>query len=578
MANLTHWMRSFSIRMRMHGAIAVVISLFALVGTIGLLGGRHMAELNSDFMHHSIKEIRNVSDARFVLGALRRYEKDLVINAENEAAVREARDAWTGALKQSRVAFEHMLEGEEDEDNPMARAALQALTDYEAATIKVVQQIQAGAYDNRSAADKMLQPAKAQAHIAEEKLASIDKVVAAEAEATRAEFEASMQQTMWLFVATLGGVVLLVIPLTLLNSTSILAPMHRARSVDMAIAEGDLTQDVPTDGADEAADLLRALAHMQASLGRLVGEVREASGSIHHAANEVAVGNSDLSGRTEQAAGSLQQTASSIQQLTQSVRQSEDAASQANQLAASARSVAQRGGQVVSQVVSTMDEINTASKRIADIIGTIDGIAFQTNILALNAAVEAARAGEQGRGFAVVASEVRSLAQRSAAAAREIKVLIGSSVDKVETGARLVQDAGSTMGEIVDSVQRVTDVIAEITAAASEQSQGIGEVNGAIGNIDQMTQQNAALVEESAAAAASLKEQAQRLTQVVGTFQLGDARAANLAPPASRPAATKPNPPAARAATPAPQLVRPAETAARPAPTTHAADAEWESF
>jgi methyl-accepting chemotaxis protein len=522
------------------------------------------------------------------MGALRRYENELVINVDNEAAAREARDGWIAALKHSRDAFEKMLEGEEDEDNAMARAALQALSDYEAAATRVVQQIQSGAYDSRSAASNLLKPAKAHVLTAEQKLEAIEKVVAAEAEATRDEFEASMRNTMWLFLATLGGVVLLVIPLTLLNSRSILAPMHRARAVAMAIAEGDLTQEVPTDGADEAADLLRSLAHMQAALSRLVGEVREASGSIHHAANEVAVGNSDLSGRTEQAAGSLQQTASSIQQLTQSVRQSEDAASQANQLAASARSVAQRGGDVVSQVVSTMNEINTSSKRIADIIGTIDGIAFQTNILALNAAVEAARAGEQGRGFAVVASEVRSLAQRSAEAAREIKVLIGTSVDKVETGARLVQDAGSTMGEIVASVQRVTDVIGEITAAADEQSQGIAQVNGAVASLDQMTQQNAALVEESAAAAESLKDQAQRLTASMQVFRLsghgGEGGAAVLAPPVVSPvmrtaAVSKP------VARPAP-TTRPAEAAqaaitqARETsrPVSPPSNDDWESF
>jgi methyl-accepting chemotaxis protein len=209
-----------------------------------------------------------------------------------------------------------------------------------------------------------------------------------------------------------------------------------------------------------------------------------------------------------------------MEQLTGTVKQSADAAHTANQLAASAASVAQRGGSVVAQVVSTMDEINASSKKIADIIGTIDGIAFQTNILALNAAVEAARAGEQGRGFAVVAGEVRSLAQRSAAAAKEIKTLIGASVDRVESGSRLVADAGSTMGEIVASVQRVTDIISEISAAASEQSQGIGQVNAAVTQLDQMTQQNAALVEQSAAAAESLREQAERLAGTVATFQL----------------------------------------------------------
>src|SRR5207249_10337976 len=240
---------------------------------------------------------------------------------------------------------------------------------------------------------------------------------------------------------------------------------------------------------------------------------------ISTASTEIAHGNADLSARTEQTASNLQQTASSMAQLTGTVRQSADAASQANQLASSASAVAQRGGEVVTQVVSTMDEITASSKKIADIIGVIDGIAFQTNILAWKAAVEAARAGEQGRGLAVVAGEVRSLAQRSAEAAKEIKALIGTSVDKVETGSKLVQDAGTTMNEIA-SVQRVSDIIGEITAASSEQSSGIGQVNTAVTQLDQMTQQNAALVEQSAAAAESLKEQARKLSGVVSTFRL----------------------------------------------------------
>ena len=256
------------------------------------------------------------------------------------------------------------------------------------------------------------------------------------------------------------------------------------------------------------------------SIERSISQVRASADSINTASIEIATGNQDLSTRTEQTASNLQQAASSMVQLTGTVKQSADSARQANQLASSAAEVAQRGGSVVAQVVSTMDEINTSSKKIADIIGVIDSIAFQTNILALNAAVEAARAGEQGRGFAVVASEVRSLAGRSAEAAREIKGLIGASVEKVDAGSRLVADAGQTMTEIVSSVQRVTDIIGEITAASSEQSDGIGQVNQAVSQLDQMTQQNAALVEQSAAAAESLREQAASLARVVGTFQL----------------------------------------------------------
>ncbi len=288
-----------------------------------------------------------------------------------------------------------------------------------------------------------------------------------------------------------------------------------------SVAAGDLATPVGSAGRDEAGRLLQAIGAMQQALADVVGRVRANAQSVATASTQIAQGNQDLSSRTEQTASNLQQTASSMEQLTGTVKQSADSARQANQLAASAAEVAQRGGSVVSQVVSTMDEINASSKKISDIIGVIDGIAFQTNILALNAAVEAARAGEQGRGFAVVASEVRSLAQRSAEAAREIKGLIGASVDKVETGSRLVSDAGSTMNEIVASVQRVSDIIGEITAAAAEQSDGIGQVNTAVTQLDQMTQQNAALVEESAAAAESLREQAQRLEQTISAFRLG---------------------------------------------------------
>ncbi len=304
----------------------------------------------------------------------------------------------------------------------------------------------------------------------------------------------------------------------------LVSEIGKAVAVSEAVAAGQLTAIQPSASRDEVGDLLNALGRMVDQLRSSMQSVRNATDHISTASQEIASGNTDLSQRTEQAAGSLQQTASSVEQLTGTVQQTADSARSAHQLASSASQVAQRGGEVVSQVVATMNEINTSSRRIADIIGTIDGIAFQTNILALNAAVEAARAGEQGRGFAVVASEVRNLAQRSAEAAREIKSLIGASVDRVETGTRLVADAGSTMVEIVASVQRVSDIIGEISAAAAEQSSGIGQVNHAVSDLDHMTQQNAALVEQSAAAAESLREQASTLTAVLGRFELGLAR------------------------------------------------------
>ena len=301
---------------------------------------------------------------------------------------------------------------------------------------------------------------------------------------------------------------------------SIVGPLGRANAFAAKIAQGDLSVRIDVDRSDEFGELLRSLLAMSQSLGRTVLQVRQSTDSIATASAEIAVGNNDLSHRTEQTSSDLQQTASAMAQLTHTVRQSVDSAQQASQLAANASVVAERGGTVVNEVVVTMQDINHSSKKIADIIGVIDGIAFQTNILALNAAVEAARAGEQGRGFAVVASEVRNLAQRSAQAAKEIKSLIDASVDKVESGARLVADAGATMTDIVQSVRRVTEMISEITTAASAQSAGIADVNQAVGNLDQMTQQNAALVEESAAAAQSLREQAAYLAEVVGTFKV----------------------------------------------------------
>ncbi|MFT7723324.1 MAG: methyl-accepting chemotaxis protein [Roseateles sp.] len=292
-----------------------------------------------------------------------------------------------------------------------------------------------------------------------------------------------------------------------------------ARDVMRQMADGDLSQDIRVaPGAEQS--LLAAVRDMSRGLSAIVANVRTGTDSMTVASREIAAGNQDLSERTEKQAGSLEQTAGNMQGLTDTVRQSADAAAQANQLAGSAAAVARKGGEVVGQVVATMDEINASSQKIADIIGVIDGIAFQTNILALNAAVEAARAGEQGRGFAVVAGEVRSLAGRSADAAREIKGLIGASVDRVASGSRLVQDAGATMTEIVASVQRVSDIISEITAASVEQSQGIGQVNQSVMQLDQMTQQNAALVEQAAAAASSLEQQAVNLQQAVATFKL----------------------------------------------------------
>ena len=319
-----------------------------------------------------------------------------------------------------------------------------------------------------------------------------------------------------------GAVLSVVIGLmfAVLSTRSITQPIQQAVKSAQAISEGDLSIPIEPHGKDETADMMRALVGMRDNLARMVGGVRSNAEGVSSASSEIAHGNNDLSARTEQQASALQETAASMEELSSTVRQNADSAAQANQLAMTASTVAVRGGEVVSKVVETMKGINDASHKIADIISVIDGIAFQTNILALNAAVEAARAGEQGRGFAVVASEVRALAGRSAEAAKEIKQLIGTSVERVEHGTALVDQAGSTMAEVVSAIRRVTDIVGEISAASGEQASGVAQVGHAVMQMDQATQQNAALVEEMAAAAGSLSSQARELVDVMAVFKL----------------------------------------------------------
>ena len=401
-----------------------------------------------------------------------------------------------------------------------------------------------------------------------------------ELEETATEVEARRSANTTGILVGLAVIVLAIFAGTAWLVRSIRDPLNQANELAARIAQGDLSENIKTTRTDEFGALLTSLGIMNDSLGGMVAQVRYSTDNIAVASAEIAMGNNDLAQRTEETSSNLQATASSMDHLTITVQQSADNARQAAALAASASDVAQRGGNVVSQVVSTMQEIDASSKKISDIISVIDGIAFQTNILALNAAVEAARAGEQGRGFAVVASEVRSLAGRSAEAAKEIKGLIGTSVEKVESGTKLVTEAGSTMQEIVQSVRRVTDVIGEITAAATEQSEGIAGVNRSISNLDQMTQQNAALVEESAAAAESLRDQADRMKQAVAVFKVAPGHggvALAAVPVRSAGPATKPFKGAERrgaddmGATARTAAAKPAAAATKPAPKPPAA-------
>ena len=496
------------------------------LGVAGLIGIRHAnASLNTVYQDRVVplKQIKQVSDA-YAINVVDTAHKvrDGAMNArQGLQAIAEAKrliqDNWSAYLATELVPDELKLVSQFRERQARAEAAVTALEKI-LASEDPAQLTAYAAKDMYPALDPL-----------QEVLGALVELQLNIAKAEYDQSESRYKTTVIAFALAIAISTLLAISVGALVIRSITTPLRRALAFSAAITSGDLTQDIHARGNNEIAQLLNGLKHMQTSLVTLVSAVHQSAGSVSAASAEIAHGNNDLSARTEGQASALEETAASMEELNSTVRQNADNSRQANQLAQNASTVAGQGGDVVADVVRTMQDINQSSRKISDIIGVIDGIAFQTNILALNAAVEAARAGEQGRGFAVVASEVRNLAGRSAEAAREIRGLISASVERVEVGTALVDRAGQTMNEVVESIRRVTDIVGEISAASTEQSQGVDQINEAVTQMDQATQQNAALVEEMAAAAASLNQQARELVDTVATFKLPDVPSAMVA-------------------------------------------------
>jgi len=521
-------MKNVRIGVRLSLGFGALIALLVITAVIGIVrvdaGSKEIGVLIND----TFSKLMLITDTRADSDlAARNLRNAMLANNAEDMEAKLARMAETSAASQANFKKLKAVATRPDEQEVVNKIA-DGLAGYLETRIQLVKILKTG--DKVAATDYLFNkviPVYGEYTKAMNQMVELEKRSMNE-DATITLNDAAAAKNAMVGMAVVAAI--LGVTLGILITRSITRPLQQAVTVAEAVAAGDLTTCIDVTSKDETGQLLHALKRMNENLIKIVGEVRTGSDNIASATTQIASGNLDLSSRTEQQAGALEETASSMEEMTSTVKQNADNARQANQLAASAAQVADKGGIVVAQVVDTMGAINASAKKVTDIIEVIDGIAFQTNILALNAAVEAARAGEQGRGFAVVATEVRNLAQRSAAAAKEIKALIDDSANKVETGAQLVTQAGATMTDIVASIKRVTDIVSEIADASQEQTSGIDQINQAIMQMDQVTQQNAALVEEAAAASGALQEQAGQLAQAVSVFKLNEAQVRAPAP------------------------------------------------
>ncbi|OWY30668.1 methyl-accepting chemotaxis protein [Herbaspirillum robiniae] len=564
---MSTYFKNLGVGVRLGAVFALIVALLAVVSVTAFIKINNINKAINQIVSDRYLKVRWAFDVRDGVNDQIKYLRGIVIDAGRPGLNDKRYGQMEVAVRQTKEAIDKIAARQV---TAVGKKKIKELDDarqaFESGKTELIALARAGNVDaaGEYALRKITNTQNAYLDIATAFANSQDQQLQAEGKQAIEDGALAINVTL----ACSGIAVLAAIILGYLLTRSIVRPLNEAVRVAENVAAGDLTTRIDASARDETGQLMHALKKMNDNLVSIVSGVRTGTESITTASNEIASGNLDLSARTEQQAGSLEETASAMEEMTSTVKQNADNARQANQMAASASQIALQGGEIVGRVVDTMEEINSSSKKIVDIIGVIDGIAFQTNILALNAAVEAARAGEQGRGFAVVATEVRSLAQRSAAAAKEIKQLIDDSVAKVDGGSRLVAEAGATMDQVVSSVRSVTDIVGEITAASSEQSSGIEEINRAITQMDEVTQQNAALVEEAAAAAQAMQEQAQNLTQAISIFKLSHAATASVIEVAARPAAVRP------AASPS-RLVRPQLKQARPA--TQDEDA-WETF